>query len=160
MVERHATVAQGATYGHGGTVLPTSLDVWFGPTFMPHRKDAKNGIIRKTGFQGYLPGPQAKQWKVKVGAASSDVLLDPKGTVGRAYGARTTPHMYVVDKAGTLVYMGAIDDRPGDDDPGAISLMHKLSRKSRKRWPEAAIDFPRRMPPPPPKAAPATPAAG
>jgi D-amino-acid dehydrogenase len=52
VVERHATVAQGATYGHGGTVLPTSLDVWFGPTFMPHRQSAKNGIIRKTGFNG------------------------------------------------------------------------------------------------------------
>ena len=39
VVERHATVAQGATYGHGGTVLPTPLDVWFGPTFMAHRAE-------------------------------------------------------------------------------------------------------------------------
>ncbi|HEY3599132.1 MAG TPA: FAD-dependent oxidoreductase [Paraburkholderia sp.] len=52
VVERHATVAQGATYGHGGTVLPTPLDVWFGPTFMHHRHAAKSGIIRKTGFNG------------------------------------------------------------------------------------------------------------
>lgn len=52
VVERHATVAQGATYGHSGTVLPTPLDVWFGPTFMAHRQDAKNGVIRKTGFNG------------------------------------------------------------------------------------------------------------
>ncbi|CAH2790928.1 MAG: D-amino acid dehydrogenase (EC [uncultured Paraburkholderia sp.] len=37
----HATVAQGATYGHGGTVLPTPLDVWFGPTFMASRQNAK-----------------------------------------------------------------------------------------------------------------------
>ena len=41
VVERHATVAQGATYGHGGTVLPTPLDVWFGPTFMASRQGAK-----------------------------------------------------------------------------------------------------------------------
>jgi hypothetical protein len=40
------------------------------------------------------------------------VLLDPKGTVGRLYGATNTPHMYLVDKAGVLVYAGAIDDRP------------------------------------------------
>ncbi|WP_090862558.1 FAD-dependent oxidoreductase [Paraburkholderia diazotrophica] len=52
VVERHATVAQGATYGHGGTLLPTPLDVWFGPTFMQHRQAAKSGVIRKTGFNG------------------------------------------------------------------------------------------------------------
>lgn len=52
VVERHATVAQGATYGHGGTVLPTPLDVWFGPTFMASRQNAKNGVISKTGFTG------------------------------------------------------------------------------------------------------------
>jgi D-amino-acid dehydrogenase len=52
VVERHATVAQGATYGHGGTMLPTALDVWFGPTFMQHRQAAKSGVIRKTGFNG------------------------------------------------------------------------------------------------------------
>ncbi|HEY2023471.1 NAD(P)/FAD-dependent oxidoreductase [Paraburkholderia sp.] len=52
VVERHATVAQGATYGQGGTVLPTPLDVWFGPTFMASRHSAKNGVIAKTGFNG------------------------------------------------------------------------------------------------------------
>jgi D-amino-acid dehydrogenase len=52
VVERHATVAQGATYGHGGTVLPTPLDVWFGPTFMASRQNARNGVISKTGFNG------------------------------------------------------------------------------------------------------------
>jgi coenzyme F420 hydrogenase subunit beta len=50
-----------------------------------------------------------------------------------------------------MIAAGAIDARPGDDDPGAISLMHKLSRKSRKRWPETAIEFPGRVPPLPPK---------
>ena len=78
-------------------------------------------ISSAPGFQGYLTGPQARQWKAKVGAASSDVLLDPKGTVGRAYGARTTPHMYVVDKAGTLVYMGGIDDQP-TADPDSLKV--------------------------------------
>jgi peroxiredoxin len=76
-------------------------------------------ISSAPGFQGYLTGPQARQWKTKVGAASSDVLLDPKGTVGRTYGARATPHMFVIDKAGTLVYMGGIDDRP-DADPDSL----------------------------------------
>lgn len=42
---------------------------------------------------------------------STAVLLDEDGTVGKAYGARTTPHMYVIDKEGNLVYKGGIDDR-------------------------------------------------
>ena len=40
---------------------------------------------------------------------------------------------------------GTIIARPGDDDPGAIALMHKLSKKSRERWPDAAVDFPRNL---------------
>ena len=40
------------------------------------------------------------------------MILDPKGTIGRLYGATTTPHMFVIDPSGALVYKGAIDDRP------------------------------------------------
>jgi len=82
---------------------------------------AKDGVVWLTvissapGMQGYLTGPQARQWKVQEKAASTDVLLDPNGAVGRAYDAKTTPHMYVVDKAGKLVYMGGIDDKPSSD---------------------------------------------
>jgi len=72
-------------------------------------------ISSAPGFQGYLTGPQAKQWKAKVGASSTDVLLDPKGVVGRAYEAKATPHMFVIDKTGRLVYMGGIDDQPTAD---------------------------------------------
>jgi peroxiredoxin len=49
-----------------------------------------------------------KEWK----AAPTAFVLDPDGKVGRRYGARTTPHMYVIDPQGTLVYVGGIDDRP------------------------------------------------
>ena len=52
VVERHATVAQGASYGHSGVVLPTPLDVWFGPTFLRDGRQASSGVIRKTGFSG------------------------------------------------------------------------------------------------------------
>src|SRR5436190_4212513 len=72
-------------------------------------------ISSAPGFQCYLTPPQAKAWKAKAGAHSSDVLLDPKGTVGRAYAARTTPHMFVIDRTGKLVYMGGIDDQATTD---------------------------------------------
>jgi len=67
------------------------------------------------GMQGYLTPAQAKAWKVKAKAASTDLLLDPQGRVGRAYEAKATPHMFVIDKAGKVAYMGGIDDRPYAD---------------------------------------------
>ena len=57
------------------------------------------------------PGVMA-DWMKKQGAAATATLMDTEGKVGRAYGARTTPHMYIVDPKGTLVYAGAIDSRP------------------------------------------------
>lgn len=50
VVERHATVAQGATYGQGGALLPSPLDVWFGPTFMASSRSKQSGMVVKTGF--------------------------------------------------------------------------------------------------------------
>jgi hypothetical protein len=44
-------------------------------------------------------------------AAPTATMLDPDGKVGRAYDARTTPHMYVIDPKGQLLYAGAIDDK-------------------------------------------------
>jgi D-amino-acid dehydrogenase len=50
VVERHATVAQGATYAQGGALLPSSLDVWFGPTFMASSRSKQSGMLVKPGF--------------------------------------------------------------------------------------------------------------
>jgi len=64
------------------------------------------------------------QWMQGQKAAASATLMDSDGKIGRAYGARTTPHMYVVDPSGTLVYAGAIDDKPTAsvaDIPGATN---------------------------------------
>lgn len=88
---------------------------------------AKDGVVWLTivssapGTQGYLTPAAAKAWKAKAQAGSSDVLLDPTGVVGRAYDARTTPHMYIVDKAGKLVYMGGIDDK-ATADPASLKV--------------------------------------
>jgi peroxiredoxin len=45
----------------------------------------------------------------------SAYLIDADGKVGKMYGAKTTPHMYVIDKSGKLVYAGAIDDKASTD---------------------------------------------
>jgi len=64
------------------------------------------------GTQGYVTPPQADELTTSRKAAPTAVLLDTKSAAGKLYGATNTPHMYVVDKAGMLVYAGAIDDRP------------------------------------------------
>jgi peroxiredoxin len=50
-------------------------------------------------------------WMQSQKAAASSTLMDADGKIGRAYGARTTPHMYVISPSGTLVYAGAIDSK-------------------------------------------------
>ncbi len=62
------------------------------------------------GQQGFVTAEQANAVLKQNKATPTAVLLDPEGTLGRLYGARTTPHMFVIDKAGQLQYMGAIDD--------------------------------------------------
>ncbi len=54
-------------------------------------------------------------WMQSHKTAASRTLMDDDGKVGRAYGARTTPHMYIVDPAGTLVYAGGIDNKPSSN---------------------------------------------
>jgi peroxiredoxin len=60
----------------------------------------------------YMTPAAMAQWMQEQKAAATATLMDSDGKVGRAYGARTTPHMYVVDPAGTLVYACAIDSKP------------------------------------------------
>jgi peroxiredoxin len=69
-------------------------------------------ISSAPGEQGHVSPQQANQLTVEREAAPSAVLFDPTGKTGHAYGARTTPHMYVINGEGLLVYGGGIDDQP------------------------------------------------
>lgn len=60
----------------------------------------------------YLRPAEMAQWMQTQKAAATATLMDSDGKVGRAYGARTTPHLYIVDPAGKLVYAGGIDNKP------------------------------------------------
>lgn len=64
------------------------------------------------GASDYMAPPALAGWMKDKGAAPTATLMDADGKVGRAYGARTTPHMYVIDPKGTLAYIGAIDSKP------------------------------------------------
>lgn len=66
-------------------------------------------ISSAPGKQGYLEADAAAAKNAERGAAPSYIILDPSGDIGRAYDAKTTPHMYVIKGDGELAYEGAID---------------------------------------------------
>ena len=66
-------------------------------------------ISSAPGKQGHRTGPQAEADTKDKNASPTAVLLDPAGTVGQKYGAKTTPEMFVIDKEGKVIYAGAID---------------------------------------------------
>lgn len=67
------------------------------------------------GKQGYMSGKEAQKLFKDEGMKSDYYLLDAKGVVGKAYAAKATPHMYIIDASGKLVYQGGIDDKPTTD---------------------------------------------
>ncbi len=84
-------------------------------------KAKKDGVVwlsvisSAPGKQGHGDVKATKADMVTHKSNAADVLIDEDGTVGKAYGAKTTPHMYIIDKEGVLVYQGAIDDKPSTD---------------------------------------------
>lgn len=80
------------------------------------QKDARAGNIVWLTINSAAPGEQGDYnaektaaWQKATGAAYADYIRDSSGAVGKLYGAKTTPHIFVIDAGGTLVYEGAID---------------------------------------------------
>lgn len=71
------------------------------------------------GKQGNVTPEEAIKIEEEVGAKSTHRILDEKGEIGNLYGAKTTPHMFVIDPQGIIAYEGAIDSIP-DADPLSI----------------------------------------
>jgi peroxiredoxin len=69
-------------------------------------------ISSAPGEQGYVTPTEENNYIKTMHVASTAVLLDPTGSIGRLYEAKTTPHMFVIDPTGKLIYQGAIDDKP------------------------------------------------
>lgn len=84
-------------------------------------KARKEGVVWLTvitdapGTTGYMNAEQVRAWRRRVHSHATAILLDSDARVAKAYEAKTTPHMFIVDKTGKLVYMGGIDDRPYTD---------------------------------------------
>ncbi|VVN18636.1 redoxin domain-containing protein [Pseudomonas fluorescens] len=65
----------------------------------------------ETGSSSFRPGSEMNAWNTEMKAAPSALLMDSDSSLAKLYGAKTTPHMFVVSPAGMVVYAGAIDDK-------------------------------------------------
>ena len=85
------------------------------------REAAAKGVVwlssasSAAGEEGHVTAPQANELTKSRGAAPAAVLLDPQSKIARAYGATVTPHMYIIDASGVLVYRGGIDSIPSSN---------------------------------------------
>jgi len=79
------------------------------------------------GEQGYMTASEENAYIAKVHADPTAAILDPKGAIGREYDARTTPHMFVIDPSGRLIYGGAIDDHATTDPDDIKSSKNYVS---------------------------------
>ena len=85
-------------------------------------------ISSAPGAQGYVTPSEENSYIKSMHVASTAVLLDPTSTIARLYEAKTTPHMFVIDPTGKLIYQGAIDDKPTTDQEdlkGAATISTK-----------------------------------
>ena len=83
------------------------------------------------GQQGNVTAFEENEYLREMKAAPTAAILDPSGTIGRLYDAKTTPDMFVIDPQGKIVYEGAIDDQP-TPDPASL--------KDAKNYVSAALE--------------------
>src|ERR1700678_1239750 len=69
-------------------------------------------ISSAPGQQGYVQPAQENQYLSAMHAGPTAAILDPTGVIGHLYEAKTTPHMFIIDPQGKVIYQGAIDDKP------------------------------------------------
>jgi hypothetical protein len=84
-------------------------------------------ISSAPGTQGFVTPTQENEYLQKMNAAPTAVIMDPGGSLGHLYGAKTTPHMFIIDPSGTLIYNGAIDDHPTSDPSDIASSRNYVS---------------------------------
>lgn len=98
------------------------------------------------GEQGHFSNEEMNRRTRAAGGSQTAVLMDPTGTVGRAYGARTTPQMVVINPRGEIVYNGAIDDRPSPDPRTLQGATSYVSQALDETLAGRAVSRPRTQP--------------
>lgn len=99
-------------------------------------------ISSALGKQGYVTAEEAQQLTTARGSYADYVVLDTAGSIGRQYGAKTTPHMFLIDEVGQFVYQGAIDDIPS----ASRSTLKKATNLVLAAWADFQTGEPVRRP--------------
>jgi hypothetical protein len=84
-------------------------------------------ISSAPGQQGYVTAEKENDYLKRMNAVPTAALLDPQGVVGRLYSAKTTPHMFIINPAGVLIYDGAIDSKATTDQADIASAKNYVS---------------------------------
>jgi len=85
-------------------------------------------ISSAPGQQGYMTAEQENAYVSQMKASPTAVLLDPTGQLGHLYAAKTTPHMFVINPRGVLIYDGAIDSKSTDDPADIATATNYVSQ--------------------------------
>jgi peroxiredoxin len=72
-------------------------------------------ISSAPGKEGHVDGATSAKLNAQRGAVPTNTILDPEGSIGKLYGAKTSPHLFIIDPQGVLVYKGGIDSIPSAD---------------------------------------------
>jgi peroxiredoxin len=103
-------------------------------------------ISSAPGTQGYVTAADADAYAAKMKVASTATLLDPTGELGHMYDAKVTPHMYVINPDGVLVYNGAIDDKPTSDQSDLATAKNYVSEALTEAMAGKAVSTPTSRP--------------
>ncbi len=85
-------------------------------------------ISSAPGQQGYVTAEQENEYLKRMNAVPTAALLDPQGGVGRLYAAKTTPHMFIINPEGILIYDGAIDSKATTEQSDIATATNYVSQ--------------------------------
>lgn len=103
-------------------------------------------ISSAAGKQGHVNADGANAYIQKMKAGPTAVLLDDTGTVGKLYGAKVTPHMFLINPKGTLIYNGAIDDNDSSDADDIPTSKNYLAAAAEEALAGKAVSTPTSRP--------------
>lgn len=103
-------------------------------------------ISSAPGQQGFVTAQQENDYLKQMKASPSAALLDPQGNVGRLYSAKTTPHMFVINPEGVLVYDGAIDSKATTDQADIANAKNYVSQALKEAMANKPVTIPTSRP--------------
>ena len=103
-------------------------------------------ISSAVGQQGYVTAEQENEYLKRMNAVPTAALLDPQGDVGRLYAAKTSPHMFIINPEGVLIYDGAIDSKSTTDQSDIATATNYVSQALGEAMAGKAVSTPTSRP--------------